>query len=59
VLAIPGTRSVEHFDDNLGADAIRLSAADIARLNQLFIPGKVVGDRYPPITQLEIDTENF
>lgn len=59
VLAIPGTRSIEHFDDNLGADAIRLSAADIAQLNQLFAPGKVVGDRYPPTTQLEIDTENF
>lgn len=59
VLAIPGTRSIEHFDDNLGANALQLSAADIARLNQLFAPGRVAGDRYPSVTQLEIDTENF
>jgi len=59
VLAIPGTRSIKHLEENLAADAIELSAAAVARLNTLFTPGKVIGDRYPAATQLEIDTENF
>ncbi len=59
VIPIPGTRSLEHLEENLAADAIELSAAMIARLNMLFTPSRVVGERYPPATQVEIDTENF
>jgi len=25
----------------------------------VFDPGRIVGHRYPPVTQLKIDTENF
>lgn len=59
VVPIPGTRSIEHLEENLAAEAIRLPAATIARLNALFMPNRVAGDRYPPATQLEIDTECF
>jgi pyridoxine 4-dehydrogenase len=35
VLPIPGTKSVEHLTENLGAAAVTLSAEDMARLNAL------------------------
>lgn len=59
VLVIPGTTSEAHLTENCGADAIRLSAATIARLDSLLTPGKVAGERYPPATQVENDTENY
>ena len=35
VLPIPGTKSVEHLRENLGAAALELSEEDLARLNAL------------------------
>ena len=35
VLPIPGTKSVEHLTENLGADGLTLSAEDMARLDAL------------------------
>ncbi|MGD9842844.1 MAG: aldo/keto reductase [Steroidobacteraceae bacterium] len=59
VVAIPGTRSVAHLDENLGAEAVSLSVTMLARLDALFKPSRIVGHRYPQATQLEIDTEEF
>lgn len=59
IVPIPGTRSVAHFDENMGAVAIRLDSEHIERLDRLFAVGKIAGDRYPPGTQAEIDTEQF
>jgi aryl-alcohol dehydrogenase-like predicted oxidoreductase len=59
VVPIPGTRSVAHFDENLGAVAVQLDSGQIERLDRLFAPGKIAGERYPPATQAEIDTEQF
>jgi aryl-alcohol dehydrogenase-like predicted oxidoreductase len=59
VVPIPGTRSVAHFDENMAAIGIQLDSEPLERLEQLFAPGKIAGDRYPPATQAEIDTEQF
>ena len=59
VVPIPGTRSVAHFDENRGAVAVQLDREQVERLDRLFAPGKIAGDRYPPATQAEIDTEQF
>lgn len=59
IVLIPGTTKEAHLVENCGADAIRLSAATIARLEALLPPGKVAGARYPPATQVENDTEEF
>ncbi|MDF3020644.1 MAG: aldo/keto reductase [Steroidobacteraceae bacterium] len=59
VIAIPGTTKVAHLDDNHGAGAIELDAATLAELDALFRPGNIAGERYPPATQAENDTENF
>ncbi len=59
VIAIPGTTNVAHLEENHGADAIRLDAHTLAELNILFRPGSIAGERYPPATQAENDTEDF
>jgi aryl-alcohol dehydrogenase-like predicted oxidoreductase len=59
VVVIPGTTRPAHLAENCGADAIRLSAATLARLEALLPPGEVAGARYPPATQVENDTEDY
>ncbi|MEA3149801.1 MAG: hypothetical protein QOD56_740 [Gammaproteobacteria bacterium] len=59
VVAIPGTTSKAHLEENLGADRVRLSADLLARLDALINHRTIAGDRYNGATQAEIDTENF
>jgi len=59
VLPIPGTTSVAHLRENLGALEIDLEDAVIARLDALINQDTVVGRRYSAATQDEIDTEEF
>jgi len=58
-LVIPGTTREGHLTENCGADAIRLDAATIQRLEVLLPPGRALGERYPPATQVENDTEEI
>jgi len=58
-LVIPGTTRADHLVENCGADAIRLDAATLERLEQLLPPGRALGARYPPATQVENDTEEI
>jgi diketogulonate reductase-like aldo/keto reductase len=58
-VVIPGTTRAAHVVENCGADAIRLDAATLGRLDALFPPGKASGARYPPATQVENDTEEI
>lgn len=58
-VVIPGTTNLAHLVENCGADAIRLDAATLARLDELMPPGRALGARYPPATQVENDTEEF
>ncbi len=57
IVAIPGTRSIAHLEDNLGAASVTLSAATIAAVDAIFTPGAVLGTRYTPPVQAQIDTE--
>jgi aryl-alcohol dehydrogenase-like predicted oxidoreductase len=59
VLVIPGTTREDHLVENCGADAIRLDAATLGRLEALLPPGRALGARYPPATQVENDTEEI
>jgi aryl-alcohol dehydrogenase-like predicted oxidoreductase len=59
VVALPGTTSVAHLEENLGARAFTLSAATLQRLDALINRHNVSGARYNPATQAEVDTEEF
>jgi aryl-alcohol dehydrogenase-like predicted oxidoreductase len=59
LLPIPGTTSVGHLEENLGAAAVRLDSALLSRLEQLVNQHSVAGARYNESVQAEIDTEEF
>jgi aryl-alcohol dehydrogenase-like predicted oxidoreductase len=59
IIPIPGTTSVAHLMDDLGADAVRLSPEVIAALDDLINEKTVLGDRYNAQANSEVDTEVF
>ena len=59
ILPIPGTRSVAHLMDNLGAVNVQLSAEVLARLDALINQHTVHGGRYTAQGNREVDTEVF
>jgi len=46
VIAIPGTRSVQHLEDLAAGATFKLSAEDLARIEQVLPVGWAAGDRY-------------
>ncbi|GAB2454288.1 aldo/keto reductase [Comamonas humi] len=59
VVALPGTTSVDHLRENVRGAALRLDAALLAELDELFRPEAIAGDRYTPASQREVDTEKY
>ena len=47
IVPIPGTRSIQRLEQNLGALGLGLSADDLARLDRELAPGAAQGARYP------------
>jgi aryl-alcohol dehydrogenase-like predicted oxidoreductase len=47
IVPIPGTKRKERLDENLGALAVTLSPADVARISAAVPPGTTAGQRYP------------
>ncbi|MDY7225706.1 aldo/keto reductase [Hyalangium rubrum] len=48
VVPIPGTTSLKHLDENLGATRVRLDAEDVRELDAAAARLGVVGARFPP-----------
>jgi aryl-alcohol dehydrogenase-like predicted oxidoreductase len=59
ILPIPGTTSVEHLQDDLGAVEVKLTDDVIARLNAHINQRTVLGSRYNAQGNSEVDTEVF
>ena len=59
VLPIPGTTSLAHLEENLGAAGVSLSPGLMARLDAHFSPQAIHGNRYNAQAQSEVDTEQF
>jgi aryl-alcohol dehydrogenase-like predicted oxidoreductase len=57
VLPIPGTTSIAHLRENLGAVDVALSATQLARLDTLVNAQTVSGSRYGAQASVEVDTE--
>jgi len=47
IVPIPGTKRRAYFDQNLGALDVKLTAADLKRIDELAPRGAAVGARYP------------
>jgi len=48
VTPIPGTRAIEHLEDNAAAADLDLTAGEVAALSEAIPPGAAAGERYPP-----------
>jgi aryl-alcohol dehydrogenase-like predicted oxidoreductase len=59
IIPIPGTTSVAHLQEDLGAAAVRLSPALMERLEALINEKTVHGNRYNEQSRSEVDTEEF
>ncbi|WP_092937428.1 aldo/keto reductase [Paracidovorax wautersii] len=59
IIPIPGTTSVDHLLEDLGAAEVRLSADVMARVEALINQQTVTGPRYNPQGTGEVDTESF
>ncbi|MBK8525609.1 MAG: aldo/keto reductase [Rubrivivax sp.] len=59
VVAIPGTSQNAHLQDNMGAGDVRLAPAQLQRLDAMINRHTVVGPRYNPASQADVDTEDF
>ena len=47
VVPIPGTKRVKYLEENVAAADVTLSGEQLERLEELFPPGAVAGERYP------------
>lgn len=56
ILPIPGTRRIRNLDENLGALDVKLSAAELAEIEQVFPAAAVAGSRYPEQMMKLLDT---
>ncbi len=59
IVPIPGTRTLAHLDEDLGADRVMLDAETLRRIDAAFNPREVVGSRYEATAQAGVDTEEF
>jgi aryl-alcohol dehydrogenase-like predicted oxidoreductase len=59
VLPIPGTTSVEHLREDLGAADVQLDASLLARLDAHINQQTVTGHRYSAQARSEVDTEDY
>ncbi|MGY4831485.1 aldo/keto reductase [Sphaerotilaceae bacterium SBD11-9] len=59
IIPIPGTRSVAHLQDDLGAVNVKLDAATMQQLDALINRHTVIGNRYDALAQAGVDTEEF
>jgi aryl-alcohol dehydrogenase-like predicted oxidoreductase len=55
IVPIPGTTKLHRLEENLGADAIELSASDLDQLESRAAQIALQGDRYSPAQQQMID----
>jgi aryl-alcohol dehydrogenase-like predicted oxidoreductase len=48
VVPIPGTRRIKYLQENIAAAAVKLTAADLKRLDEALPRGSAIGERYTP-----------
>jgi aryl-alcohol dehydrogenase-like predicted oxidoreductase len=52
VVPIPGTTRERHLEENVEAASVRLTDAELARIDEAAPPGSAAGDRYPDMSSV-------
>ena len=55
IVPIPGTKRRKYLEENVAALDVKLTREDLARIDQVFPPDSVAGDRYPEHVMALID----
>ena len=55
IVPIPGTKRVSYLEQNLAADELALTAAELERLDELFPAGAAAGERYGAVALSLLD----
>ncbi len=55
IVPLFGTRRRDRLDENVAAVDVRLTAEDLARLDEWFPPGAAAGDRYPEAAMRRVE----
>jgi aryl-alcohol dehydrogenase-like predicted oxidoreductase len=55
IVPIPGTTKLTRVEENIGAADLDFDAEDMARIEDMFAPITVHGDRYAAATQAQVD----
>jgi aryl-alcohol dehydrogenase-like predicted oxidoreductase len=55
MVPIPGTKRRSYLEENVGAAAVSLSAAEMSELDAALAPDKVAGARYGPAQMAQVD----
>lgn len=55
IVPIPGTKRRSRLEENLGASQLRLTAGDMALLDDALAPGKISGARYSAERMAQVD----
>jgi aryl-alcohol dehydrogenase-like predicted oxidoreductase len=55
IVPIPGTKRRRYLEENAGALGVRLSADDLAAIEEVAPRGAVAGDRYAPVQLANVD----
>jgi aryl-alcohol dehydrogenase-like predicted oxidoreductase len=55
VVPIPGTKRVSYLEENVGAADIDITGEQLRRLDELFPPGAVAGERYPEAAMAAVE----
>jgi aryl-alcohol dehydrogenase-like predicted oxidoreductase len=59
VHALPGTRSIPHFDQNHAAAGLHIDAEVLEKAGALMNQQTIAGHRYPDTIKPTIDTEDY
>jgi len=59
IVPIPGTTSIDHLHENLGATGVAIPADVMEELDALFTPEAIAGERYNEATAREVGTETY
>lgn len=55
IIPIPGTKRRKYLEENIGAVKMKLDKDEVAKLDQLFSPDAIAGERYPQEIMKNLD----
>jgi aryl-alcohol dehydrogenase-like predicted oxidoreductase len=59
IVALPGTRSIAHLEEDVRAASVALPCGVVERVDAIFAPGAIRGARYTRAMQAQVDTETL